>query len=73
MIGEAARQLTPACRATHAAIPWPLIVGMRHRIIHEYTQVDYALVLKTVQEQLPTLIRQIEAIIAAHSPPPPTP
>jgi uncharacterized protein with HEPN domain len=59
VIGEAARQLTPACKAAHATIPWPMIVGMRHRIIHEYSQVDYELVLKTVRDHLPALIQQV--------------
>jgi uncharacterized protein with HEPN domain len=69
VIGEAARQLTPACKDAHAAVPWPMIVSMGHRIIHEYSQVDYELVLKTVRDHLPALFHQVEAILAGHSPP----
>jgi uncharacterized protein with HEPN domain len=71
VIGEAARQLTSECRARHPSTPWPLIIGMRHRIIHEYRQVDYGLVLQTVQQHLPILIQQIEGILATEAPPSP--
>jgi uncharacterized protein with HEPN domain len=30
IIGEAARQVSPAFRTAHPAIPWNAIIGMRH-------------------------------------------
>jgi uncharacterized protein with HEPN domain len=68
VIGEAARHVSAECKAKHASIPWPFMVGMRHRIIHEYSQVDYALVMATIRNQLPTLIKQIDAIISREAP-----
>ncbi len=43
-IGEAARRVSPAYRDAHPEIPWAKIVGMRHRVVHDYLSVDYDLV-----------------------------
>lgn len=39
-IGEAARHVSADGRAAHPEIPWHRIVGMRHRIVHDYLNVD---------------------------------
>jgi len=40
IIGEAASMLTLELRAQHPDVPWKQIVGMRHKIIHEYFAVQ---------------------------------
>jgi uncharacterized protein with HEPN domain len=40
MLGEAARQVSPTLREAYPEIPWHEIVGMRHRIVHDYLNVD---------------------------------
>ena len=40
VIGEAARLTSPRFRDAHPEIPWPIIVGMRHKVVHEYMNVD---------------------------------
>ena len=44
-------------------IPWGEIVGMRNRLVHAYFNVDIGLVWRTVQEDLPPLIAQLERIV----------
>lgn len=56
VLGEAARAVSPAGKAAYPAIPWPFIVGMRNRVIHEYHRIDLALVYTTVMSELPGLI-----------------
>ena len=63
VIGEAANQITDEFRALHSQIPWPLIVGMRHRLIHEYFNIDLAKVWDAAQNDVPKLIRQIEPLV----------
>lgn len=65
VIGEAARATNPAVKAAYPAIPWPFMVGMRNRVIHEYHRVDLALVYKTVRDDLPGLIAQVRAILVS--------
>jgi len=63
IVGEAASQVDPAIRATHDNIPWQLAAGMRHRLIHGYDLVEYAVVYDTVKDDLPPLVEQLEAIL----------
>jgi uncharacterized protein with HEPN domain len=52
VIGEAAWRLPKTFTTDHAEIPWPLIVGLRHRIVHEYFDVDVDLVWEIVAREL---------------------
>jgi uncharacterized protein with HEPN domain len=63
IIGEAAAQTTEDIRARYPEIPWNRIVGMRNEIIHGYSTVDLEIVLRTVQNRLPPLIQQLEAVL----------
>jgi len=62
-IGEAARRVSDEYRATHPQVPWRAIVGMRHKIVHDYIHVDYETVWETVTNDLPTLVKQLEIIV----------
>jgi uncharacterized protein with HEPN domain len=50
IIGEAARHVPNAVAQAHPEIPWPLMTGMRHRIVHSYYQVDPVIVWDTCQK-----------------------
>ncbi len=60
VIGEAASKVSPEARQKYPAIPWPLVIGIRNRLIHGYDTVDLEVVWKTVRESLPAFIRALE-------------
>jgi len=60
IIGEAASQLTPDVRAQVTDLPWDKIIGMRHRLVHAYFDINLDILWKTVREGLPPLIAQLE-------------
>jgi uncharacterized protein with HEPN domain len=62
-IGEAARRISSVTRDAHPEIPWKLITGMRHRVVHDYSHIDVETVWDTIQKDIPVLIAQLEAII----------
>lgn len=55
IIGEASRSLTEEFQAQHGEIPWRDIIGMRHKIAHNYLEVDLQTVWDTVETDLPPL------------------
>jgi uncharacterized protein with HEPN domain len=55
VVGEAANHVSDDGWALLPSLPWPAIVGMRHRIVHAYFDVDPDTVWKTVVEELPVL------------------
>ena len=56
IIGEAACQVSSATRQQLPDIPWDDIVGMRHRLVHAYFDINLDILWKTVEEDLPPLI-----------------
>jgi uncharacterized protein with HEPN domain len=39
--GEAANRVSSAFQSAHHDIPWRAIIGMRHRIVHDYLDIDF--------------------------------
>lgn len=68
ILGEAAAQTPPDERGLYPDIPWTRIVAMRNEIIHGYASVDPEIVLRTIRENLPPLIRQLETALGDGSP-----
>lgn len=62
IIGEAANQMSSEGRKKLAAIPWPDVISMRNKLIHEYFGVDVETVWTTVQEDIPLLRDEIKKI-----------
>ena len=62
-IGEAAARVSPDTRSAHMNIPWKQIVGIRHRIVHDYMDVDYDVLWEVATHDLPRLVTALEKII----------
>lgn len=50
IIGEAANRVSPAFRAAHPEVPWQQIIGQRNVLIHEYGEIDDALIWRVATE-----------------------
>jgi uncharacterized protein with HEPN domain len=58
-IGESARRVSVPFRDAHPNIPWTAIVGMRHKVVHDYLHVDFDIVWGVATVDLPPLIEQL--------------
>ncbi|MEF3168821.1 MAG: DUF86 domain-containing protein [Deltaproteobacteria bacterium] len=63
IIGEAAYQLSAEAKAESPNIPWQKIIGMRHRLVHAYFDINLDILWQTIIEGLPPLIAELERII----------
>ena len=63
IIGEAASRVSESFRDDHPEILWHQIVGMRHRLVHDYTRIDVPTVWETTQNDLVPLIAQLEPLV----------
>ena len=62
ILGEAANQVTLDTRDHTLGIPWDDMIGMRHRLVHAYFDIDLDILWKTAQEDLPPLIVELERV-----------
>lgn len=63
IIGEAAKNLPQGIRERYADLPWHLMARMRDRLSHGYWTVDYEIVWRVIQEELPALRPRIEVVL----------
>jgi len=63
VIGEAARQVSREFCEAHPEIPWTDIIGMRHKVVHDYLGVDEDIVWQVVTHDLPTLVLFLEPLV----------
>jgi hypothetical protein len=63
IIGEATRNIPEEIRAKYPEIPWRDVSNMRNKLVHRYFGIDFEIIWKTIQEDLPFLISSLEDII----------
>ena len=63
VVGEAVKGLSETTREAHTEIPWRKIAGTRDRVIHGYFNVSLKIVWEIVEQELPTLRRQVGALL----------
>ena len=56
VIGEAANRINNSVRQQAPEIDWRRMSDMRNILIHEFHNINYEIVWRTVQEELPPLI-----------------
>ena len=65
IIGEAASRLSSDTRQAIPDVPWDKMIGMRHRLVHDYGRIDYEVIWRVVQDDIPRLLAALES----HVPP----
>ncbi len=63
IIGEAARNISIEYQEEHSEIDWKGMTGLRNRLAHAYFDVDYDVLYKVIQEDIPPLIATIETLL----------
>lgn len=63
IVGEAARKVSVNTRSPYRNINWKDIVGMRDKLIHDYTGVDLDIVWESATKFVPELLKNIEEIL----------
>ena len=65
-IGEAASRLPRHFHGQHPEIDWDAIIGMRHRLVHAYDNIDLDAVWDVLCDDLPILVSDINQLLERH-------
>ena len=63
IVGEAASRSSQTLRSSYPQVPWTQIIGMRHRMVHDYLRVRIDILWETATNDLPPLVTILEAIV----------
>lgn len=63
VIGEALNRVSPEIREKHSDLPWSQIVGLRHRLAHDYGGIDLNLIWRIATAHVPPLRDRVAEIL----------
>lgn len=67
IIGEAAYMLTKEFQDSHSQVRWPVIIKMRHVIVHGYAKVSPEILWDTAINDVPKLKVQIQEFLSEYN------
>ncbi len=70
IIGEACRQISDSTIEANPEVPWRQIIAQRHRLAHEYGEVNGRVIWEIATQRAPNVLRALERILAELPPPP---
>lgn len=62
-IGEHVYHLSDEYKQVHGDIPWTMISGLRHRLVHDYDGTNWNIIAEVVFEELPLFIEGLEKLL----------
>lgn len=62
-VSENSDKLTPKFKENNKNISWRAMKGMRNKIVHEYGNVDLAVVYDTIANDIPELLELLQVIV----------
>jgi uncharacterized protein with HEPN domain len=63
IIGEAANKIPTMVEEAHPLVPWRKLADIRHVLIHEYHSIDADILSRTVINDLPPLLVQLQVVL----------
>ena len=65
IVGEAANHVSVQVRERFSDLPWAKIVGIRHRVVHEYFRIDQEILWQVATVELANLLPLLQQAIHA--------
>ena len=62
-IGEQVYKLTPELKANNPDIPWSVVSGLRHRLVHDYEGINWSIIVEVVFDEMDDFVNSIEKLI----------
>ena len=62
IIGEAANNISKEFATKNPEVDWKNIAGVRHKIVHDYAGIDYDVIWRIVQDDIPGAYAKLQEI-----------
>jgi uncharacterized protein with HEPN domain len=63
IVGEAANALSPETLKLAPDVPWVDVIGMRHRMVHAYDDINRDILWRTCTRDAPALLEAVERML----------
>ena len=62
-IGEQVYQLSPEFKKEHPDVPWSVVSGLRHRLVHDYDGINWTLIADVIFDDMAPFVEQVKSIL----------
>ncbi|HBE15418.1 MAG TPA: antitoxin [Ruminococcaceae bacterium] len=62
-IGEQVYMLSPDFKKEHSDIPWSVVSGLRHRLVHDYEGINWSIIVEVIFDEMDGFIASINRLI----------
>lgn len=62
-IGEQVYTLSSDFKKEHSDIPWSLVSGLRHRLVHDYEGINWTIIVEVIFEEMDDFVESIKSIV----------
>lgn len=66
-IGEQVYQLSPDFKKEYPDVPWSMVSGLRHRLVHDYEGINWSLIAEVIFHDLAPFVQQVRQILPAQN------
>ena len=63
-IGEQVYKLSPDLKSRYSDVPWSLVSGLRHRLVHDYEGINWSVIVEVVFKDMPQFVSCVQQIYA---------
>ncbi|MBR0196987.1 MAG: DUF86 domain-containing protein [Kiritimatiellae bacterium] len=64
VLGEAANNVSEKYCSLHPEIPWADIAGIRHKLVHDYSGIDFGILWDSMTKDVPALLPLVRRLVA---------
>ena len=62
-IGEQVYMLSVGFKKEHPDIPWSMVSGLRHRLVHDYEGINWSIIIDVVFEEMDDFVISVEKTV----------
>lgn len=62
-IGEQVYQLDREFKELHSELPWNMVAGLRHRLIHDYDGINWSIIVEVVFRDMDPFINAVKRLL----------
>ena len=61
-IGEQVYKLSPELKVSYPDLPWSIVSGLRHRLVHDYEGINWSIIVEVIFDEMPGFVESIRKI-----------
>lgn len=62
-IGEQVYQLSKEIKERFSKIPWNVVSGLRHRLVHDYEEINWSIIVDVVFNEMDMFVEAVKQIL----------